>query len=67
MGLKTASGPVRGGDSTRDDIQLCAVKIRFKLAHKVFQQRVNVRIRRGQTPPNSFASYVLIFRQSGDF
>ena len=41
MGLKTASGPVRRGDSTRDDIQLYAVKIRFGLAHKVLRQGVN--------------------------
>ena len=41
MGLKTASGPVRGGDSTRDDIQLYAVKIRFGLAHRVLRQGVN--------------------------
>ena len=41
MGLKTASGLVRRGDSTRDDIQFCAVKIRFGLAHKVLRQGVN--------------------------
>ena len=35
MGLKTPSGLVRRGNSTRKDIKLYAVRIRLGLAHKV--------------------------------
>ena len=41
MGLKTPSGLVRRGDSTRKDIKLYTVRIRFGLAHKVLLQGQN--------------------------